>query len=373
MRIAMLCSNHAVSDARVTHKHAASLSRMGHCVRVFGMASRIPVDVPGVDVQAVVPFRIGGRARVCNTLRLLGPALQWKPDVVTCHEPETAALGLWLKARLGVRVVFDVHELWHETMAARAPGCVRDPARWVFAKALQTIARRCDWVTVVSPWNLHFYRKVRHDRRVDIIHNSPRVKDFPPCRHDVDGPIVVAHEGNLDQGRGMAQILEALAIARRKVPVRLLIVGAVRPQARDAYHRIVERLSLADAIDLPGWIPYGEVGEVLSSAQIGIIAMQPTRNNFLSLSNKLYNYMCCGQAVVAMEGSATADLVRQANCGLAVDSTEPRAIADALVRLARDADSRSRLGENGRRAIIQTYGWHRMEERLSEIYAALAR
>lgn len=58
--------------------------------------------------------------------------------------------------------------------------------------------------------------------------------------------------------------------------------------------------------------------------------------------------------------------------GLAVDTTNPQAIAEAVCRLAGEADLREELGANGRRAIENELGWHKMEEALATIYATLA-
>jgi len=371
MRIAMMCSNHPINDARVVFKQAASLGAAGHEVRVFGLEGRTPVHLPGVSVEAVYPFKIGIRARASVIPKLYGPVLRWKPDVVTGHEPETAALGLHLRALCGARVVFDVHELWQETMAKRMPGPFRSAARAAFVEVLRCLARRVDWVTTVSPPIVEFYRAVRRDGRVDLIYNSPPLEMFPPCRQDVGGPVVVAHEGGLDVRRGMLEMLEALAIARRSVEVRLLIIGGVREWDRTRFDERVSALGLAEAIESPGWVRYDGVGRLLSRSQIGIVAMQPSPNNYLGLSNKIFDYMACGLAVIVPAGSATADLVREVDCGVAVDTTNAEAIADAIVRLARAPVLRHRLGANGRRAIEQTYGWHKMAERLVEIYSQL--
>ena len=255
MRIAMLCSNHAVSDARITYKQAASLAQMGHQVCVMGLGTDWPAEVPGVEFEVASPFRNGIVARATIAPKLLAPALRWKPDAVTCHEPETAALGLLIRARCGARVVFDVHELWHETMAARAPAPARGVARWGFAKSLQTIARRCDWVTVVSPWNQVFYGRVRRDGRVTLIHNSPRVEWFPPCRQPRGGTLVLVHEGGLNTGRGMFEMLEALAEARRRVDVRWLIIGGVRGDEARQFNARMAELTIRDVVESSGWVP----------------------------------------------------------------------------------------------------------------------
>ncbi|MCX5654030.1 MAG: glycosyltransferase family 4 protein [Planctomycetota bacterium] len=371
MRIAMLCSGHPVTDERVTHKQAVSLARAGHEVIVFGRGTDGPTTLSGVALVPLAPAGggLGSRARMIRPLARM--TADWKPDVVTCHEPESALAGLRVKRRIGALVIFDAHEMFHLSLASRMPPGLGALVRIGARAILRYVARRVDWVTVVSPANQAFYRAARGDDRVDIIHNSPIVESFPPCRQDVPGPITLCHDGFLDRGRGMLQILEALALARKSVEARLLVVGKVPPADEGLFRQKIEDLHLHEAIELPGWVSYEKVGQILSRGQIGIVAMQPTPNNYLSLSNKIYNYMCCAQAVIVPRGSATADLVRDADCGLAVDTTRPEEIAEAIVMLVEDLALRRRLGTNGRKAIEETYGWHMMEKRLIEIYAQL--
>lgn len=371
MRIAMLTTGHVVTDARVVHKQAASLAKAGHTVVVFGLEGKPPVDVPGVDQRVLAKPGGGLPARARLMPRLYHEAVAWRPDVVTCHEPESAVVGLFVKWRLGVPVLFDIHELYHETLSSRL-GRWGPLVRRLTRILLRTEARRCDWLTVVSPASRDFYRAVRYDGRVDMIQNSPIMKFFPLCDQSVAGPLTVAHEGNLGLNRGMVQILEALAIARRQADLKLLIVGRILPREQDIFDQTVRRLDLGEALVFPGWVAYDQIGLHLARAQIGIVCMQPTPNNFLSLSNKIYNYMACGLASIVPAGSASADLVAAHDAGLAVDTTNPQEVAEAFVRLAADADLRRRLGANGRRALETELGWHKMEERLYEIYQELA-
>lgn len=371
MRIAMLCSGHLVTDERVTHKQAVSLARDGHDVVVFGRGSGEPTVLSGVRLVPLAPPEGGLKQRAQMVPKLVRAAVEWKPDVMTCHEPESALAGLRVRHRTGVPVIFDVHELFHESLSWRMPRLVRPFVRYASTLLLRYVGRRVDWVTTISPACQDFYLQIRGDDRVELIYNSPIMASFPPCRQDVQGPVTLVHDGFLDAGRGMAQILEALAMARREVDVRLLVVGKVRPDAQALFDEMLVSQGLRDAVELPGWVVYDRVGELLSRGQIGIVALQPAPNNYLGLSNKIYNYMCCAQPAIVPEGSATADLVRRVGCGLVVDTTRPAEIAQAIVTLAREPDLRRKLGANGRRAIEQEYGWHKMEERLRRIYAHL--
>ena len=180
--------------------------------------------------------------------------------------------------------------------------------------------------------------------------------------------MTVCHEGYLGKGRGMSQMLEAVAIAAKEADVRLMLLGRVVPAEIGVFEQLVKDLEITHLVDGPMWIDYSLLGEKIAQAQIGIVAMQPTPNNYLSLSNKLYNAMACGQALIVPKGSASADIVQDYACGVVVDTTKPEEIAEAIVVLAKNADMRQRFGAKGRKAIEEVLGWHRMKDRMRGIY-----
>jgi glycosyltransferase involved in cell wall biosynthesis len=269
---------------------------------------------------------------------------------------------------MGASVIFDSHEFWDEGFPHRVGGLLGRCARWAIRRLLLHVGRRADWVTVVSPPMRDYYNAMRKDGRVDIIYNSPIVESFPLCDQSDRDELLVVHDGIIAANRGFEQMLGALAIARREANVRLKFVGRLKPESETAYRQKVQSLRLQDAVRVTGWLPYEQVGGELAQGQVGMVALQPSPNNYRGLGNKTFNYMCCGLACVVPAGSATAQLVLEADCGLAVDMTRPEEIAGAWVRLARDGGLRRRLGANGRAAIEQRLGWHCMERTLARIF-----
>jgi len=371
MRIAMLCSCHRVNDERVSQKQALSLAKAGHNVIVFGREPDTKDALAPVELRPLGRATPGRLHRLLVLGRLYREATEWQPDVVVCHEMETAALGLILKVRRAVKMIFDVHECYHETVPWLMPRPLRSVVRAAMMAILKILISRSDWVTVVSEPNRKLLNRMRRDGRVDILHNSPPLRLFPQCSHDVRGPITVVHDGYLYRERGMLEMLEAVALVRRRRDIRFLIIGRVMPREQEVFDRKVSELGLGDAIIVPGWMKWVEIGKVESRAQIGLICHQYSPNSFLSLNNKLYNYMSCSQPVIGPEGSATADMIRRYDCGLCVDTSRPTEIAEAIEMLAGDVELRKRLGGNGRRAMEEELGWHRMEEKMERIYRQL--
>ena len=52
-------------------------------------------------------------------------------------------------------------------------------------------------------------------------------------------------------------------------------------------------------------------------------------------------------------------------------TTDPQALADAILSLITDEERCARFGANGRRAVETEFGFHKMGERLLEIYREL--
>jgi glycosyltransferase involved in cell wall biosynthesis len=268
-------------------------------------------------------------------------------------------------------VHFDVHEYFEGMLYDRAPAGLGPAFMWLGRRLMSFLVRRADWITAVSNETAEHLRACKPGAPIDLLYNSAPIERYPLCNQHGPGPLRVCHEGWLDHGTGMIPLLKAVALARREIDVRLVLVGKIRPWSQDAFEAAVRDLQLGEGVQCRGWIPYEHLGPAVAECQVGVVAMQPSLNNFTSLSNKLMSYMACGQAVVVPRGSASAALVQRYDCGLGVDSTSPPEIAAALVRLAHDGDERRRLGQNGRQAMEQHLGWHVMEELLRSRYAQL--
>ena len=377
-RITIMCPAHALGDERVVCRQALTLAQAGHEVLVLARhdPEKSPPKHPGLRLEPVGPMTRGAsvRARLAKIQALYAcyrRACASAPDLLAAHEPETALLGLLISRRKKIPIHFDVHECFDELLASRVSPRLSGWVKRRVWSALSWIARRCDYVTVVSPTTQRQYQAVCGDRRVDIIHNSPPVELFPLCDQAAAGPLTVCHEGWLDLVRGMRQLLQAIALAGQRIPVRLLVVGKLGGGSAALFDSLVKELGIGDRVTVTGWLPYAEVGRVDATAQVGAVTLQPSGNNNGSLSNKVYSYMACGQAAIVPRDSATAELIAQHECGLAVDVTKPEEIAQAIVRLARDPALRQTLGQNGRRAIEQHLGWHVMSGRLVSAYGDL--
>lgn len=378
MRITILCAGHSLGDERVVCRQAYSLAKNGHDVLVLGRSDvdKAPPSHPRLTLQSVEPLIRGGSLksrllRIKALFKIFKKAVASKPDIVAAHEPDSALVALLVRNKIGVPVHFDIHECFEEMLASRFSMPIADIVRFITSQYMRQIAKRCDWISVVSPVIEAQYLSIRHDDRVILLYNSPPIDLFPVCNQNVNGSVTVCHEGWLDHARGMKQLLQAVSLANKNVDLHMLFVGSVRPHCEKDFAAILEELKVNHVVEVTGWLSYDKVGIEDSRAQIGVVSLQPSGNNFGGLSNKIFSYMACGQAVIVPQGSASAQLVEKYDCGIAIDITNPNDIAHAITILAKDEQLRKRLGDNGRHAIVSLFDWSKMSIQLIDIYKQL--
>jgi glycosyltransferase involved in cell wall biosynthesis len=85
----------------------------------------------------------------------------------------------------------------------------------------------------------------------------------------------------------------------------------------------------------------------------------------------MFEYMAAGIPVIASDFPLWRHIVEEADCGLLVDPLDPVAIAAAIDRLVSDPQLARRMGENGRRAVLERYNWGVEEQKLFAFYDAI--
>ncbi len=342
--------------------------RMGHEVALIAMhepQSPVPEGIELLPLEKKKRSRLG---RIRQLWRVFRMASGWQADVYHAHEVESLLVALLAGWRRRAKVIFDAHECFHFTAARYSSGITARLVTWLTSRMLGWMSRRAAHVIVVSYTNEAFYKESCRCRHVTILHNSPPPDKFQYTNKPADASFTLTHDGFLSTNRGQNQILDALAIVRKQSPVRLLVVGQVIEGDRKAFDARVRELELDDIVEVTGWLAYEKAGAALNRGMIGLVAMQPTPNNYGSLSNKLFNYMATGQAVIGPAGSDTEKVISHVQCGTTVDMTDPKALAESMLSLLRNREHTRRLGLNARKAIEDTFGWHCMESLLAAIY-----
>jgi len=162
-------------------------------------------------------------------------------------------------------------------------------------------------------------------------------------------PPVLLAVGRLVPQKDYPTLLRAFARVRSVLPVRLVILG--EGWRRRSLERLVRRLGIADAVQMPGYVdnPYAYMAHsaamVLSSAWEGI-------------GNVLIEALACGCPVVSTDcPGGPAEVLRQGAYGRLVAVGDVDALATAMAKTLSEIPDRERL-----RARAQEFGIDRVAD-----------
>jgi glycosyltransferase involved in cell wall biosynthesis len=179
-------------------------------------------------------------------------------------------------------------------------------------------------------------------------------------------PLVIGFVGRLLHDKGLATLMEAHALLRsRGQNVELLIAGDTDPanpasisEAELAAWKRREHVSFIGHVS--------DVREVWSKAHIAVL---PSRREGLPLS--LLEAAACGRPLVATDVPGCREIARQNVNALLVPPDDAPALADAIARLASDAELRHRFGVAGRQLVETEFSSSRVGQEIVALYRKL--
>jgi glycosyltransferase involved in cell wall biosynthesis len=165
-------------------------------------------------------------------------------------------------------------------------------------------------------------------------------------------------------------MLEALALA--DASTRLVLIGRFTDGSEPAFHARAAALGLSARVAVTGWLPQAAALARLRACDAALVLFQPGEENHrLALPHKLFDAMAAGLPVIAPAFAVqVAAILRQAGCGMLVETGAPAAIAAALDTL-RDPSRRAALGRAGWEAARGPFAWEGEAARLIALHRDL--
>lgn len=329
-------------------RQLAVLSGMGLAVRALGVvpgktSGALPL-LPGVTFEAL-PVPVGRGPRFFwNVHFALVRALRTAPARVY-HASDLYTLPALSSAarRTGAATVFDSRELYPDTPAVAHRPLVR--AVWRAVERLY-VPRATAVLTVADA--LADTLALRYGiARPLVLHNAAPAHDGPPedLRARAGLPPtakVVLHTGALRDGRGLLDLVSAMALVQARVPAAALVLLGADGGMETALRARAGTLGVRLAVVPP--VPPAEVPAFAAAADVAAVTLEPTCLNLrLALPNKLFEALAGGVPLVVTDTPGLRGVVEAHGVGLVVPPGDVPALADALARVMEDGALRARL------------------------------
>ena len=163
--------------------------------------------------------------------------------------------------------------------------------------------------------------------------------------------------------KGLTYLIEALAKVRaERDDAHLVVIGQPRHKSRIPAQ--IERLGLTDAVDFVTGVSDERIVELYAEAEIAVV---PSLYEGFSLP--AIEAMACGVPLVTTTGGALPEVVGpHGENAMTVAPRDPGALAQQIIDVLNNDELRARLGERGRRRVLDRFTWRRTAEGTSEHY-----
>ena len=206
---------------------------------------------------------------------------------------------------------------------------------------------------------------------ITVIQNGANTDLFKPMditqvRNDLnlsqDGDYI-CFVGSLVQWQGMEYIIKSMPLILSKCPqAQLLIVGD--GQMKQELMNLCRQIGVFDKTTFVGMVSYNRVPLYMNAGDVCVSCKTGLRSGYSPL--KLCEYMACGKPVVASRASGL-EILEDSQGGILVEPENTAEIATAITRLLQDVDLRRKMGENGRKYVVENQSWESVARRVSAV------
>lgn len=290
------------------------------------------------------------------------------------NPPDTFfTVGLFFRL-LGVKYVFDQHDLCPELFTSR----FRRTNRFLL-KLLYT-CEKFSYRTarlVISP--NESYREIAltrgrvPPRRISVVRSAPddtMLESRQPVPSLKQGSRwLMLYLGVMGPQDGVDILIQAYAALLRNHSVDrkdILMVLIGDGDAREELEISARNLGIDDRLIFTGFMSGSALYDYLATADLGVSPDPPTPFNELSTMNKVMEYMAYGVPVVSFDLKETRHSAGDAAHYVA--RCTPDDLASAIRDLLNDPDRRRRMGETGRKRILETFNWNISRQALIAAY-----
>jgi len=288
-----------------------------------------------------------------------------RPEVVIATSPQllVGLAGWWLARAKRAPFVFEVRDLWPESLAAVGMGDPNSFLHRLLGRIAGFLYRHCDHVVVVTAaFKDHLIKHWRiPPAKISIVENGVETGLFSPGDSDqglrrelgAEGKFVACYIGTMGMAHGLETMVEAAGRLRDSAPqVLFLLVG----EGAEKEHII----SLARSRGLTNLRfidqqPREKIPAYIRASDVCLVLLRKTELFKTVIPTKMLEFMACARPVILGVDGQARKILDEAQAGLFMEPENSAALVQAILRLAADPALRESFGRNGLRHILQHF------------------
>jgi colanic acid biosynthesis glycosyl transferase WcaI len=306
-----------------------------------------------------------------------------RPDVIIASSPQllVGLSGWWLSFIRHVPLVFEVRDLWPESLVAVGAGQENSLLHTALSKIARFLYERANLIAVVTPaFKEHLILRWRVPaEKIAVIENGVETDLFKPAdasaahavRSDLgaESRFLVCYVGTMGMAHGLETLLDAAATLQRENPkVLFLLVGEGAEKERIKALASSRQLANVKFFDQQ---PREKIPALISASDACLVLLKKTDVFKTVIPTKMLEFMSCERSVIlAVDGQAR-QILEEAGAGLVIEPENADSLAQAIIQLSSNPELREVFGKKGRAYIVEKFSRSRTAERYIEVLSAL--
>jgi phosphatidylinositol alpha-1,6-mannosyltransferase len=251
---------------------------------------------------------------------------------------------------------------------------------WPFSWAMKRIGNGIDSLTYLGSFTKTAISRALSEKAIaslvriapgiDTEHFSP-VADADELKRELDlaDKRVIVSVGRLVHRKGQDTLVESLPEILEEFPDAHLLFVGVGPHLEYIHKRAIQ-LGVLGNISFVGRVQYAELPRFIS---VGEIFAMPSRSRLAGLEVEGLGIVyleasACELPIVGGLSGGAPDALIEGETGLAVDGTNPIAVAEAVKELLRNPDRARAMGKRGRQWIVDEWEWRHWSEKFNQLF-----
>lgn len=174
------------------------------------------------------------------------------------------------------------------------------------------------------------------------------------------GVPVIVNVGALVGHKGQRYLIDAMPLVIREVPEAHLVIFG-EGELRAPLEKQIKQLNLGKRVLLPGFRE--DVLSLVKTADLFVMSSVTE-----GLGSAVLDAMAMGHAVVGTNAGGIPEAVIPNETGLLVEPADPKALAQAIVKLLKDRALWKQFGEAGRRRVAEQFDVNHLIEGTLDVY-----
>ncbi len=310
--------------------------------------------------------RMRNYASFCVSAGVRGLTLP-RPDIIIATSPQllVALAGWWLAFCREIPFVFEVRDLWPESLAAVGVGAEDSLLHRTLGGLARFLYSKSKHIVVVTP---AFKERLIEDwdvpsEKISVVENGVETDLFAPlqepaiCKYrqelNAEDRFIASYIGTMGNAHGLETLLSAASkLQMQDSNVLFLFVGEgaekqrIRESAQSRGLKNVQFVGQQLREKIPGFI---------AASDVCLVLLKKTEVFKTVIPTKMLEFMACARPVILGVDGQARSIMEQAEGGIVVEPENADALVLAIQSLQQNRDLGRVMGQRARKYIVENF------------------